>query len=71
MTDSPEVDAIVAELERAGLVTLGVDAEGRETWTMTAEGAALARQLAMNGDAGAAVLTALLDAAEDEGRWPQ
>jgi hypothetical protein len=54
MTDSPEVDAIVAELERAGLVTIGRDAEGRETWTLTPEGAAVARALAMSGEAGAA-----------------
>lgn len=64
MTDSPEVDAIVAELVKAGLVTLGRDAEGRETWTLTPEGASVARALAMNGEAGAAVLTALLDSVE-------
>jgi hypothetical protein len=28
-----ETDAIVAELEQAGLVTVGTDADGRETWT--------------------------------------
>jgi hypothetical protein len=39
MTDSPEVGALIAELERAWLVTIGRDAEGRETWTLTPEGA--------------------------------
>lgn len=65
MTDSPEVDAIVAELERAGLVTIGRDAEGRETWTLTAKGAQIGRQLALNEEAGAAALTALLNAVEE------
>jgi uncharacterized protein YegP (UPF0339 family) len=37
VTDRPEVDAIVAELYRVGLVTIGKDAQGRETWTLTAE----------------------------------
>jgi hypothetical protein len=64
MTDSREVGAIVAELYRAGLVTTGKDAEGHETWTLTAKGAEVGRQLALNEEAGAAVLTALLDAVE-------
>jgi hypothetical protein len=38
MTDSPEGDAIVQELYRAGLVMLGRDAHGRETWTLTPGG---------------------------------
>jgi hypothetical protein len=49
VTDSPEVDAIVPELERAGLATIGRDADGRETWTLTAQGAQVARQPALNG----------------------
>jgi hypothetical protein len=46
MTSSPE-------LRDAGIVTIGVDADGRETWTLTAMDAALARQMAMDleGDA--------------------
>jgi hypothetical protein len=37
VTDEPttgaEVDAIVAELVEAGLLTIGHDADGKETWT--------------------------------------
>jgi hypothetical protein len=31
----------------AGLLTVGTDAEGRETWTLTAMGAQFATQMAM------------------------
>jgi len=35
MTDhDAEFDAIVEELQRAGFVTIGADAEGEETWTL-------------------------------------
>ena len=48
----------------AGLVTIGTDAEGHETWTLTPKGAQVGRLLAMSAEDGAAVLDALLDAAE-------
>ena len=31
----PEMDGIVARLREAGLLTIGVDAKGKETWTLT------------------------------------
>jgi hypothetical protein len=55
VTDSAEVDAIVAELVKAGLVALGRDD--------TQEGAPVARQLAITKTP-AALLTALMDAWE-------
>jgi hypothetical protein len=55
----------VAELRDAGLLTIGTDAEGRETSTLTAAGAQVGRLLAMSGDHGQAVLDALLDAAAE------
>ena len=45
----------------AGLLTVGRDAEGSETWTLTPEGAQLARRLATSDEA---TLDAILDAAE-------
>jgi hypothetical protein len=64
----PEFDAIVAELERAGFVTIGTDAEGEETWTLTPTGEQIALQLSMSSeDDAAALLEALLDAAEPSG----
>jgi hypothetical protein len=51
MTDrDPEFDAVVAELQRAGFVTIGTDADGNETRTLTPAGERLARQLAMSGE---------------------
>ena len=50
-------------LEHAGLLTIGTDAEGRETWTLTPTGEQVANQIAMSAeDDGVALLTALLDA---------
>ena len=37
--------AIVEELQRAGFVTIGTDAEGEETWTLTPTGEQIALQL--------------------------
>jgi hypothetical protein len=56
-----ETDANIAELERAGLLTIGHDAEGHETWMLTPEGARLGRQLAMGDEA---TFNATLDAVE-------
>ena len=49
----PEMTAIVAELRDAGLLTIGTDAEGRETWTLTATGVQVARKMAMSSEDGA------------------
>jgi hypothetical protein len=66
MTD--DLDASVADLVQAGLVTIGHDAQARETWTLTPAGEQAANQIAMSAeDDGVALLTALLDAA-GEGR---
>ena len=56
----PEMDGIVHELEAAGLLIIGVDAEGRETWTLTSEDAQVARQVAMSTDVGALELMSAL-----------
>ena len=61
-----EVNAIVTELVQAGLVTIGTDAEGRETWTLTEQGERMARMLAMYGDEVGEVLGTLLDASEPD-----
>jgi len=57
MTDhDPEFDAIVEELQRAGFVTIGTDAEGEETWTLTPTGEQIALQLSMSSEDDAAAL---------------
>ena len=56
-----EMDDVVAQLRDAGLLTIGFDADGVETWTLTPEGAQVARQLAMGDEA---TLNAILDAVE-------
>jgi hypothetical protein len=62
-TSDADVDEIVAELVAAGLVTLGTDTDGVETWALTAMGEQVARQVAMSSeDDAAALLDALLDA---------
>jgi len=63
MTD-PEFEAIVEELQRAGFVTIGTDADGEETWTLTPTGEQIALQLAMSSEDDAA---ALLEAARPSG----
>jgi hypothetical protein len=61
----PELDAVIAELVSAGLITVGTDAEGRETWTLTEMGVQVSNQMAMSGqDEGLALLEALLEDAE-------
>lgn len=53
----------VAEMVDAGLLTVGTDAEGYETWALTPKGAQVATQMAMSsGDDAAAMLDKLLDA---------
>jgi hypothetical protein len=65
VTDEPRLDAMVAELERTGLLVIGRDADGAQTWTLTAKGVQLAHQLAMPTlDGGQELLSALLDAVE-------
>jgi hypothetical protein len=59
-----ERDAMIAELVEAALLTVGTDAQGRETWTLTPKGAQVATQMAMgHEDDAAALLDALLEAA--------
>ena len=49
----------------AGLLTVGTDAEGRETWTLSPKGAQIATQMAMSSEDDAlAMFIALLHAAE-------
>jgi hypothetical protein len=55
------LDAIVAELEAAGQLTIGTDAEGGATWTLTPQGVQVARQLALGDEA---TFNAILDAVE-------
>ena len=65
MTDA-EVAEIVAELEKAGLVTVTTSEAGQETYTLTEQGVRLGRMFAMHGDDAAEVLAGLLDEAEDD-----
>jgi hypothetical protein len=58
----PEFDAIVEELQRAGFVTIGTDADGNETWRLTPTGEQIALQMSMGSeDDAAALLEALLE----------
>ena len=60
-----EMDAFIAEMVVAGLLTVGTDAEGRETWALTPKGAQVATQMAMSSEDDAlAMFNALLDAVE-------
>ncbi len=56
-----ETDAIVAELERAGLVESYTNAEGKAAMRLTPKGPQLGRSMALAGDEDAAVV---LDANE-------
>jgi len=57
MTDHDrEFDAIVEELQRAGFVTIGTDADGEETWTLTPTADQVALQLSMSSEDDAAAL---------------
>jgi hypothetical protein len=67
MTDERSIDDemidLAEELEAAGLITTGVDAEGNETWSLTPMGKQLSTQMAMSSeDDAAAMLSKLLDA---------
>ena len=60
-----EMDAMIAEMVAAGLLTVGIDAQGRETWALTPKGAQVATQMAMSSEDDAlAMFNALLDAAD-------
>ena len=56
-----EMDGIVHQLEAAGLLTIGFDAAGEETWTLTPEGVQVANQLAMGDEA---TINAILERVE-------
>jgi hypothetical protein len=66
MTDrDPEFVAIVEELQRTRQRSPSTDAEGEETWTLTATGEQIALQLSMSSeDDAAAHLEALLEAGQ-------
>jgi len=67
-THDAEMDAIVAELEEAGLVETFTNDEGKVAYRLTGQGVQVARQMALAGDEDAAVvLDALLDAAGPSG----
>jgi hypothetical protein len=57
MADDADVDAIVAELVAAGLVTVGTNAHGAETWTLTPAGEQVANQMAMTPEDDAGLVT--------------
>jgi len=60
-----QTDAVVSEMVAAGILTVGHDIEGRETWTLTPKYAQVARQMAMSSEEDAvAMFTEILDAAE-------
>ena len=61
-----EMDAIAAELEAAGLLTIGTDDEGDTTYALTREGKAIGRQLTMTqgDDARLDIINELLEATE-------
>jgi DNA-binding MarR family transcriptional regulator len=64
-THDAETDAIVAELEKAGLVETFINDEGKVAYRLTPKGAQLGRSMALAGDKDTAVvLDALLDANE-------
>ena len=59
-----EMDAMIAEMVAAGLLTVGTDTQGRETWALTPKGARFATQMATSSkDDTFAMFSALLDAA--------
>jgi hypothetical protein len=62
-----ELDAILAELEGAGILTATTEADGAVTYALTREGKAIGRQLAMTQgeDARLSMLNELLDASPD------
>jgi len=61
MHHDPEFDAILEQVEAAGLVEQYTDADGRQAMRLTLEGERVARQLAMTDDEGQdAVMDGLL-----------
>jgi hypothetical protein len=62
-----EMDAIAAELEAAGILTVTAEADGTVTYALTREGKAIGRQLAMTQgeDARLGIFNELLDASPD------
>jgi hypothetical protein len=66
-----EMDAIVAELLGAGLLTIGTDADGSETRTVTSEGAQVGRQPAMATSGPSAPSSTRLRAGHEKRRAPR
>ncbi len=66
MTDhDAEMDALLDQLEAAGLVEVYVNEDGRNAMRLTPAGEQVSRQLAMTDDAGQGdLMAALLEAAE-------
>jgi hypothetical protein len=61
----PELEGIIEELREAGLLAVAHDTEGKETWTFTAAGAQVVRQMAMSAEDDALeLLTAMLRSAD-------
>jgi len=62
-----EMDAIAAELEAAGILTVTTERDGTVTYALSREGKAIGRQLAMTQgeDARLAMLNELLDASPE------
>lgn len=61
-----ETNAIVAELERAGLVTVPPREDGEPVYTLTSKGIQVANQMSLSDEDEAAVLLdALLEVRED------
>jgi DNA-binding PadR family transcriptional regulator len=61
LTHDAELDATVAELERAGLLETYTRPDGRIAYRLTPQGAAVGRMLAMGDEKADALLGALLD----------
>ena len=65
MDHDAELDAILEQVETAGLVEQYVDEQGRPAMRLTAEGLRVARQLVMLGEDGQdALMAALLEASK-------
>ena len=62
MTDD-DIDGLARHLVAAGLLVIGADDEGRETWALTDEGARIGRMLAMGSSDAEDVLDVLLGSA--------
>jgi hypothetical protein len=62
-----EMDAIAAELEAAGILTVTTEPDGTVTYALTREGKAIGRQLAMTAgdDARLTMFNELLDGSPD------